>query len=550
MIDFEGINENFQFLVIEVKNQIYNTFDYLNSPEPEQCDKIVSRDDYIDNLKNTIENKCFFHSFTSSKLSKKEIDGLRAIHIISLNLERIADFCVNVVRQVYYLTQYKLLYSFNYEEMLPEIVSGITEIVPALKEENLSKALTICRTENNLDSMYKSHFDRILEEMPHGNAPTGDYITILFIVRYLERIGDSLLNIGEAILFVIIGERIKINQFQALQHTLNESGFTGSFDEVDLQLIWGTRSGCRIGRLENKEQGAPNAHNSVFKEGTLKKIKEEKKCLQSWHDIFPGIVPKVFSYYEEDEDRASLLLELLPGCTLDEIIVTADQDILNQTCEALEQILTSIWKKTLTRSPCPTNYINQLQDRFDSVQQIHPQLIRKHQYIGRIRSPSTQELLQRCQEFEKTIQAPFQVFIHGDFNINNIVYNHDQHHIHFVDLHRSKYSDFIQDISVFLVSNFRIPVFDIGIRKRLNWIALRFFEFSKDFAYEHRDKSFELRLALGLARSFYTSTRFELGDAFSREMYLRAHFLMDELSCYIQGSRKSFKFPKEILTYS
>ncbi len=550
MIDFEGINENFQFLVIEVKNQIYNTFDYLNSPEPEQCDKIVARDDYIDNLKNTIENKCFFHSFTSPRLFKKDIDLLRAIHIISLNLERIADFCVNIVRQVHYLTQYKLLYSFNYEEMLTEIVSGITKIVPALKGEDLSKALTICRTENNLDRMYKTHFDRILGEMPHGNAPTGDYITILFIVRYLERIGDSLLNIGEAILFVIIGERIKINQFQALQHTLNESGFTGSFDDVDLQLIWGTRSGCRIGRLENKEQGAPNAHNSVFKEGTLKKIKEEKECLQSWQDISPGIVPKIFSYYEEDEDRASLLLELLPGCTLDEIIVTADRDILGQACEALEQTLTGIWRKTLTKFPCQTNYIKQLQDRFDSVQQIHPKLIRKHQYIGYIKSLSTQELLQKCQEFEKNLQAPFQVFIHGDFNVNNIVYNHEKQCIHFVDLHRSKYFDYVQDISVFLASNFRIPVFDAEIRKRLNWVSARFFEFSKAFAQEYGDDSFELRLALGLARSFYTSTRFELGDEFSREMYLRAHFLMDELSCYIQGSRKSFKFPKEILTYS
>jgi thiamine kinase-like enzyme len=389
-----------------------------------------------------------------------------------------------------------------------------------------------------------------LKEISQETIPAGDYITILFIVRYLERIGDSLLNIGEAILFVIIGERIKINQFQALQQTLNQSGFANSFDEVDLQLIWGTRSGCRIGRLENKEQGTANAQNSIFKEGALKKIREEKQCLETWQEMFPGLVPKVFSYYEEDEDRASLLLELMPGCTFDEIIVTADHEELTKAYEALEKTLDTIWRQTLIQSACRTNYMQQLRDRFDAVLQIHPQFFRKHQCIGPMQSPSTDELLQKCQELEQTLLTPFQIFIHGDFNVNNIVHNHENHHIHFIDLHRSKYFDCIQDISVFLVSNFRMPVFETGLRKRLNWISIRFFDFSRAFAREHGDETFELRLALGLARSFYTSTRFELGPDFSREMFLRAHFLMDTMSCYLRGARKHFHFPEEVLVYS
>ena len=56
---FEGLDENFRFLILEVQNQIKATIEFLLAPTPATYDKIFSKDDYIDNLKNVIENKCF-----------------------------------------------------------------------------------------------------------------------------------------------------------------------------------------------------------------------------------------------------------------------------------------------------------------------------------------------------------------------------------------------------------------------------------------------------------------------------------------------------------
>ncbi|MBF0551315.1 MAG: hypothetical protein HQK60_12355, partial [Deltaproteobacteria bacterium] len=56
---------------------------------------------------------------------------------------------------------------------------------------------------------------------------------------------------------------------------------------------------------------------------------------------------------------------------------------------------------------------------------------------------------------------------------------------------------------------------------------------------------------LALARSFYTSTRFELNKEFAREMYLRAHFLMEKVAGYgaAGGSWPDFVFPLSVLYY-
>lgn len=549
MLTFGSLYDNFQFLLIEVKNLATNTFDFLNDPSPELFQSITTKDDAVDNLRNMVENACFEQiiSSTNGSLSKRDVNNIRAMQTIAVNLERIADFCVNIVRQVQYLTDTSFLYSFNYEGMLTEILDTLAEIDPALKEKELSKALTICRAENHLDQMYKTHFDRVMAELKEGRSDPGNYITILFIVRYLERIGDSLLNIGEAILFTILGEKIKINQFQALQQTLNQPDMQSSFSDVNVQFIWGSRSGCRIGRVEDKKERF-QVQDSIFKEGSRQKIKEEKENLIRWEEAFPGLVPKIFNYFEhETDDQASMLVELLPGCTLDEAVLTTDWDTLLNAAFILEETLQEVWDTTTRPEPVQTNFMQQLNSRLGAVKQVHPSFERRSSRVGSNQIYSTRELMTLCTAVEDEVQAPFSVLIHGDFNINNIVYNHTRQKVHFIDVHRSRPFDFVQDISVFLVSNYRIPIFSKDKRDRLNWMIQRMFLFAKSYAGDRGDTLFDIRLALAVARSLYTSTRFELNSSFSRDMFLRAHYLLDKVVNHRDRPWSAFSFPERIL---
>ncbi|MFP4167765.1 MAG: PhoU domain-containing protein [Desulfonatronovibrionaceae bacterium] len=549
MISFETIQENFYFMILEVKNQVYNTFDFLNSPEPELYEKIISKDDYIDNLKNVIESKCFSRILPSSGLVKKEINKIRAIHTITVNLERIGDFCVNVAEQMKYLSDYKVLYGFDYDEMLTEILRGLSNINAAMRKNDLALTLDICRTENNLDKMYKVHFDHVLGQLSEKRVHPGDYITILFIVRYLERIGDSLLNIGEAILFDIIGEKIKINQFQALQQNLDQTGFEGPISEVDFQGIWGSRSGCRIGRINDKQTNPDSARGSIFKEGAINKISKERENLNIWQEKFPGVVPKVFSYQQSDsEDKASMLIEFLPGCTLDEEILTAELNVLKSVYADFEAQLAHIWENTIRKEKTPTDYVNQFRSRRNAVLQVHPEFRGGEQRMQEVRVKSISGLLDEAAGYEAETPSPLSILIHGDFNVNNIVYEQRKKTIHFIDMYRSRQYDYIQDVSVFLISNFRMPIFDSNLRTRLNWVIEKFYSFAKSFADKHEDTTFDARLSLALARSFYTSTRFELNKTFANEMFLRARFLLEKL-CLSGKKQSQFRIPKEILFY-
>lgn len=544
----EGLGENFKFLVLEVSNQLSSTREFLGSPSHELFDKIVSRDDYIDNLKNIIENKCFSTIHREKTLTKHAINQIRSAQIICVNLERIADFCVNIVRQVGYFRDPGFLNRFGYKEMIDHILECLALIQPSREKADLSGALTICRSEFELDRMYKINFDQIMAELRTG-LHVEDLITALFIIRYLERIGDSLLNVGEALIFAIIGEKIKIEQFQALQQTLSKSGIdASSLAGIDFQSIWGSRSGCRISRVSAKDQPLDPAQGSIFKEGNLRKIRREKENIESWASIYPGLGPKVFSYHEDGEN-ASMLVEFLAGCTLDEVLLTADEEVIENAWFVLRETLSDIWRSTRVEAPAPGNFMRQLRSRMDSVLQVHPSFRRRARRMEATSILSSTELIEACVALEADLSAPATVFTHGDFNLNNVVYNHSKQRIHFIDLYRSTRGDVLQDVSVFLVSNFRVPVFTPEIRVRLNAMITRMHDFAAQWAGEHGDVTFQARLCLALARSFYTSTRFELNHGFAEEMYLRALYLLDKFLRHKGRPWESFELPLDVLYY-
>ncbi len=543
----EYIIENFRFLVIEAETQVKLTYGLLSDFRISVLEKILSKDDYIDNLKATVENACFSKiHILKGHVDQKKINDIRALHIISVNLERIADYCVNIARQTEYLSDLAFFRRYDYHSMFTEIQKGLSRIIPVFNGRGLSGALEICRIESRMDQLYKESFDRIMVELKEGRQ-VGNLITTIFIFRYLERIGDALLNIGEALIFAILGDRIKIRQIDALQKTLSEAGFKEDLSDIDFSSFWGSRSGCRISKVGQKNP-ASFTTQGVFKEGVLKKIKREQENIRRWEEIYPGIVPKIFGYHE-NQDTASLLVEFLPGCTLDQIILTENADSVRDVIFIFEETLSDIWQKTLTPGPFDTDYMAQLKSRLEGVYRVHPQFYRPAQHLGALRIRSSEDLIHACTDLEKSAPAPFTVFIHGDFNVNNIVFNQGEEKVYFIDLHRSRKADYVQDASVFLVSIFRMPVFDLELRERLNTVTLYFYEWFADFALKNADSTFQFRLALALARSFYTSIRFELNRDFAREMYLRSLFLMEQTSAHQGRPLSDFILPESVLFY-
>lgn len=544
MMPMRAIQENFTFLVLEVQKQLESTLEVLQHGHDELIESVYLKDDYIDNLRGFIDDKCLSLIRDAGKGDRRTVELARAVDIVTSNLERIADFAVNILGQYRYIKDRQLLLSYDFPPCFAEVQQALELITRALFSSDVALALQICRSEFNLDEMYAERFRRVMAELRKGGEQTEDLVTTLFIARYLERMGDSLLNVGEAVISLSLHERLKIHQYWALEETLDVGDGDGG--RLSLESIAETRSGCRIGKVRDHRAGG-DGNLVLFKEGNRDKLVEEKEGIAFWQSRFPDLVPKVLGWHE-GEHHASILLEYLSGATFQNILFEGTAAQVDAAEAVLCATLRDIWLHTREDGEVKASFLSQIAKRLDDVKKVHPDFGDDGEEIGSLKVPSFGDLLARAEAIELEVPAPFSTFIHGDFNVDNIIFDEPRSRLHFIDLHRSRRSDYVQDVSVFMVSNFRLPVFDKAVRRRLGRVIKAFYRFGRAFAREAGDTTFEVRLTLGMIRSFTTSTRFVLDHEFARAMYLRARYLLERLLAH-DGPWSTFELPSTVLRY-
>ncbi len=540
MLTFETLQENLDFIIAETTAQVATTWKYIDRPEKDTYASISSRDDYIRNLKNSIESRCFKYlsGIKPEKLSSKEFHTYRSIRQLASSFHRVSHNCINMAKQMRHFSSPEYIHRFDYRTLFEKVLEGF-ELIPAdMNAVTENSALTLCRMEPILDELYGERLKSIAATVDQGEGNFNDGLTAVLIIRYLERIGDEMQLIGESLLSILIGERIKIHEYRQLQRSLKTLGLSNIPDRVSYKAIWGSRSGCVVGRVKSENSV------SIFKEGDVKKIKPEMEHLMLWQELMPGLAPKVYNYTEEG-DQASLLSQFMSGTPLDELMLTEQDAVRAAALERLIHTVHTAWNRSRQDGSMPSEYMYQVFSRLKKVRQFHPDL-------GWPDGKPKQalKLLEKCRKIEKkNFIVPFSVFIHGDFNLNNIFYDIHGDEIHYVDLYRSRQADYVQDISVFLVSNFRIPIFEQEVRRSIHANIVRMLEFALSYAAEHNDDTVQARLALAVARSLITSTRFELKKGFAHVMFERAYRLLEQLAAFDGCNWNEFSLPSGILQY-
>jgi phosphate uptake regulator len=545
----EGIEENLRFLIIEVEKQLQRTGTYLVKPSKPALAKIVDGDDYIDNLKAIIQSKSFAAAAEAASISHESVALLRTFEVIASNLERIADFCEKIIVQVGYIDRPNVYARYDFAEFLVEVVAGVGLIEPAVFKRDMQVALAICRAEHTLDHMYAKVFKRVLGELrTEGGDSTQSLVTVLFIAHYLERMGDALLNIGEAILSAHLGERIKIGQLRALEDSLELTELSSHLGHLSMRAMGETKSGARVNSLSSKQddEDAPG-RSVIFKEGKTKKLLEERDSIARWEQLMPGIAPRIYSFHDGGEHGA-ILFEYLPGGTFERLLLEKPWREVTRALDSIQRKLLEVWSCTRSSEQVSPRFLQQLSTRFDDVLAVHPEFRQGDARIGQKEVASYLSLVEQLLAYDESLKAPFSVFIHGDFNVDNVIYDPNDDSVRFIDLHRSRMMDYVQDISVFLVSHFRLQFLETPVRRRINATILRFHDFARTHAERIGDRSFQQRLALGVARSFATSTRFVLDPQLARSMFLRSRYILERLTeLHGRGCAQDFQLTREVL---
>lgn len=518
-----------QFLLIELHKQLQSFISYLETEDGEFAEKSLNRVDYIDNFHVSLQNRAAQYLIEHCGADEQQ-DALllaQGYQQLANRLKAFSRQLEKVTHQTLALGRLKLIQKPNLFKAFDTLGNGLELIESAMNTETAQRAIDICRLQVHISKLCDQQLQNYQARIKQGQQITA-LLNATFIIKDIHRLGDDLLQIGEAILSANLGQTIQLERYEKLEETLSALNLDPNAPDFSMISMAETKSGCTISGVSSGEEADQNELLAIFKEGQQQKLLEEKKGIESWHKKFPGIAPKVYSYHKQGE-KAALLYEYLTGDTFDTLLLNLDRKNLQAGLNKLFSLLQEIWQETRIEERHSACFMRQLKKRLKDIYRVHPDFDLQGFQVGPVRQDSLETLIDKATELETVLTPPKSVYIHGDFNVDNILYDPLEDQISFIDLHRSEYSDYIQDLSVFMVSNYRLNSFDPDVRKLIALTMQAVYEFGERYAEQIGDESYHLRMALGLSRSFLSSTRFILDSEHAKAMHYRGRYLLEQV---------------------
>jgi len=463
------------------------------------AEEIIERDDAVDNLNLELEERCFALAATGG-LSEDGLRTVRATVKIALNLERIGDAGTHIAKRVRLLVREGIAPgNFTFEPLETCALTAVSEVIDAVVRRDLEQARRACLRESEFDTYYVACVTEARRQMQASPAEVPYLLHTLAVMKYLEKVADYVLNVGEQAIFLMTGRRLKFSQYQQLGLLMPEAAGGG----LEFRPYWDGVSGAVVARVAGR-------HGTVlYKEGSRRKIQEETEKLKVWERIPGDLTPRVLGSVTV-KDRQALLREFVDSTLLSELYLSdASRDAKLAATQRVLDAVRQVWQTTLVPTPPAVDYVAQIRRRLPEVFALHPELRAEAEAGISVDGAVVRldDLLARAETLEPSLAPPCSVWLHGDFNANNVLYNDRTGQVKFIDVHRSRLGDYLQDISVFLLSMVRRPDLSATRRDDIARVNQMVEEFAREFATERADAAFEPRFALSLARSCITSVR-------------------------------------------
>ena len=176
----------------------------------EGCKKVIKQDDKIDELREYIRDRSMELLVLKQPMAR-DLRYIYALGFIALELERIGDYAVNIAEETIKICQDEYIKDLiDIPKMYEECKKMILEVKESLENENEDLAREIALQDDKIDSLYNRVQEDCLRVMNANPQTINQGVNLLFIGRYLERIGDHITNICEMIIFAINGEMTEI----------------------------------------------------------------------------------------------------------------------------------------------------------------------------------------------------------------------------------------------------------------------------------------------------------------------------------------------------
>jgi phosphate transport system protein len=173
------------------------------------CNTVIADDEEIDILEVQIDQEGIALLLKFQPLAS-DLRHVIATMKFSANLERISDQAVGIARRARKLNlKARIPEAAELEPMFLHADSMVRDAIKAYADQDAELARTLKGRDRELDALNREFANKLTELMQKNPVQIEEYLELIFIARFLERIGDQATSISEDTVFAVDAEDIR-----------------------------------------------------------------------------------------------------------------------------------------------------------------------------------------------------------------------------------------------------------------------------------------------------------------------------------------------------
>ncbi len=180
----------------------------IKNEDLEQAQEIIDTDFKVDEREVEVEEECL----KTLALYQPVATDLRLIvAVIKINndLERIADYAVNIAQRYKTSAANSNKFKYDYTAMAEQAVNMLKLSLDALVSMDVDMAYAVREMDREVNAMRNDAYRTMKADIRRHPAMVEEIINMYLISRHIERVGDHTKNIAEEVIYLIEGEIIR-----------------------------------------------------------------------------------------------------------------------------------------------------------------------------------------------------------------------------------------------------------------------------------------------------------------------------------------------------
>lgn len=194
-----------------VSNAIEQSMTSLEESNQDMAKEVISGDQRVDELNQKIEERCM-ELLALQQPMAKDLRMIIGILKIGIDLERIGDLAVDIARATIQLKDNaQIIKPVHIQRMADTARKMLHQAIEALKNDDADLARQTTKWDYEIDGLYAKARDALLKIIIEKPETLNGAISLLMVNRHIERCGDHICNICEAIVYMVEAKREHLN---------------------------------------------------------------------------------------------------------------------------------------------------------------------------------------------------------------------------------------------------------------------------------------------------------------------------------------------------